>query len=55
LQLSETIQREPLRITPEPGMLVIFPLGSNIWCIRITDRKNRISIAINIKLIDFDG
>jgi len=30
---------EPLRITPEPGMLVIFPAWINIWCIRITDRK----------------
>jgi uncharacterized protein (TIGR02466 family) len=46
---------EPLRITPEPGMLVIFPAWIEHMVHPHHGPENRISIAINIKLIDFNG
>jgi len=45
---------EPLRITPEPGMLVIFPAWIEHMVHPHHGAENRISIAINIKLLDFN-
>jgi uncharacterized protein (TIGR02466 family) len=46
---------EPLQITPEPGMLVVFPAWVEHMVHPHHGSEDRISIAINIKLMDFDG
>ena len=45
---------EPLQITPEPGMLVMFPSWIDHMVHPHHGPDDRISIAINIKLLDFD-
>jgi uncharacterized protein (TIGR02466 family) len=45
---------EPLQITPEPGMLVMFPSWIEHMVHPHHDPDDRISLAINIKLMDFE-
>ena len=45
---------EPLQITPEPGMLVMFPSWIEHMVHPHHDPEDRISLAINIKLMDFE-
>jgi len=44
---------DPLQITPEPGMLVIFPSWIEHMVHPHQGAEDRISIAINIKLMDY--
>jgi uncharacterized protein (TIGR02466 family) len=45
---------EPLQIAPEPGMLVMFPSWIEHMVHPHQGPEDRISIAINIKLLDFE-
>ena len=45
----------PLQLAPEPGMLVMFPSWVEHMVHPHHGAEDRISIAINIKLMDFDG
>ena len=45
---------EPLQIAPEPGMLVMFPSWIEHMVHPHHGSEDRISIAINIKLMDFE-
>jgi len=48
------VSAEPLQITPEPGMLVMFPSWIDHMVHPHHGPDDRISIAINIKLMDFE-
>jgi uncharacterized protein (TIGR02466 family) len=45
----------PLQLAPEPGMLMMFPSWIEHMVHPHHGAEDRISIAINIKLMDFDG
>jgi len=45
----------PLQLAPEPGMLVMFPSWVEHMVHPHHGAEDRISIAVNIKLMDFDG
>jgi uncharacterized protein (TIGR02466 family) len=45
----------PLQLAPEPGMLVMFPSWVEHMVHPHHGAEDRISIAINIKLMDFEG
>ena len=45
----------PLRIAPEPGMLVMFPAWIDHMVHPHHGPEDRISLAINIKLVDFNS
>ena len=45
---------EPLQIAPEPGMLVMFPSWIEHMVHPHHEPEDRISLAINIKLMDFE-